>query len=135
MRRERNIYKRRKEKKSGKVERKIRRKSIFSLAPRPALKKSHIENDLLLVFQNEVFVWIQIASVNMTTRSTVKKNSHIDDDLILVLKKQTQYSQGYDCQTNIHREKCQYDNAAHRQKKSHIDDALILEFNTIQSRL
>jgi hypothetical protein len=30
-----------------------------------------------------------MASVNMTTRSTVKKNSHIDDDLILVLKKQT----------------------------------------------
>jgi hypothetical protein len=28
---------------------------IFSLTPRPALKKSHIENDLLLVFQKQRF--------------------------------------------------------------------------------
>ena len=43
--------------------------TIFSLTPRAPLKKRHSKNN--------VFVLIQIASVNMTTGSNVKKKSYL----------------------------------------------------------
>ena len=38
------------------------------------------------ILKNDVFVWIQIASVNMITRSIVNKTVILIDDLTLVLK-------------------------------------------------
>jgi hypothetical protein len=56
----------------------------------PPSKKVTLKNDLLLVFQKRrLRLDTNIASVNMTTRSTVKKTVVFDDDLILVLTKQT----------------------------------------------
>jgi hypothetical protein len=61
----------------------------LNLTPRPALKKCHIENDLLSVFQNDVFVWIQYSKCQYDNEVHRQKNGHIDDDLIFVLQKKT----------------------------------------------
>ena len=54
--------------------------------------------------KNDVFVCILKASVNLTTRSTVK-NSHIEHDLVFIFKNSRindTHSQGYYCQAKNH---------------------------------
>jgi hypothetical protein len=54
--------------------------------------------------KNDVFVWKLKASVNLTTRSTVK-NSHIEHDLVFIFKNSRindTHSQGYYCQAKNH---------------------------------